>query len=242
MAYTIKETFLTLQGEGRRAGALSVFCRVAGCNAWTGRAESRHAGKLDCSKWCDTDFFKGTRMSAEEIVEKLDQLWPQRTTGAPKWVVLTGGEPALQYDAELFNALRSSDWRIAMETNGTVQIEAPVDWLTVSPKRGELELVVLAADELKVVLPGAAPGLPGWTYGELEELAKFGRWGNLYVQPQDVVDQGTVEVSYLKRDQASRDAAAKQQFEKNLSQCVDFIKAHPEWSLSVQSHKFIGMP
>jgi 7-carboxy-7-deazaguanine synthase len=160
MSYAVKEIFYTLQGEGRQAGRAAVFCRFAGCNLWTGREEDR--AEAVC-QFCDTDFVgldgeNGGRYEAAALAQQVASLWPE---GAERrLVVLTGGEPLLQVDAALTEALHAQGFEIAVETNGTIAPPPGIDWLCVSPKAGA-ELAVRAGDELKLVFPqeGAAPGL-----------------------------------------------------------------------------------
>lgn len=153
MAYTVKEIFLTLQGEGRNAGRAAVFCRFAGCNLWSGREEDR--GSATC-QFCDTDFVGGTRYEcAVELAEAIAALWP--ADAAEKFVVLTGGEPLLQVDDDLVTALHRLGFTIAVETNGTIAAPDGIDWLCVSPKAGT-RIEQRRADEVKLVYP--QPGLP----------------------------------------------------------------------------------
>ncbi|RYG55177.1 MAG: 7-carboxy-7-deazaguanine synthase, partial [Alphaproteobacteria bacterium] len=142
-----------LQGEGLRAGRTAVFCRFAGCNLWTGREEDR--GRAVC-KFCDTDFvgtdgsLGGKFRSAEELADCIDQQWP--TGKGQRYVVLTGGEPLLQVDEHLINALHARAFEIAVETNGTVKAPPGIDWICVSPKAGS-EWVQRTGSELKLVYP-----------------------------------------------------------------------------------------
>ena len=153
MAYAVKEIFYTLQGEGRQAGRAAVFCRFAGCNLWTGREQDR--AKAVCT-FCDTDFVGtdgtggGKFRDAETLADAVASMWGGGT-GA-KLVVLTGGEPLLQLDPPLVDALRARGFEIAVETNGTIAPPAGVDWLCVSPK-ADATLMVTAGDELKLVYP-----------------------------------------------------------------------------------------
>ena len=156
MNYSVKEIYYTLQGEGAQAGHAAVFLRFAGCNLWTGRETDRAAAVC---KFCDTDFVgtdgpNGGRFeSAGSLAAVVETQWP--APGAEgRLVVCTGGEPALQLDAPLVEALHARGFRVAIETNGTQPLKAPVDWLCVSPK-AEAPLVVRAGDELKLVYPQA---------------------------------------------------------------------------------------
>ena len=148
MAYTVKEIFYTLQGEGRQAGRAAVFCRFAGCNLWSGREVDR-AGAV-CT-FCDTDFVGGTKFrTADALADAVAAEWGGGD-GA-RLVVLTGGEPLLQVDSALTEALHARGFEIAVETNGTVQPPPGIDWLCVSPK-ADAPLAVTGGDELKLVYP-----------------------------------------------------------------------------------------
>jgi 7-carboxy-7-deazaguanine synthase len=154
VAYTVKEIFLTAQGEGANLGRTAVFIRFAGCNLWSGREEDR--AKAIC-QFCDTDFLGGSRYAdADELADAASLLWP--AGAAHRMTVLTGGEPLLQVDCELIAALRTHNFYIAVETNGTQPLPGRIDWLCVSPKAGA-PLVLSHADELKLVYPqpGAEP-------------------------------------------------------------------------------------
>lgn len=153
MPYTIKEIFKTLQGEGRHAGRAAVFCRFSGCNLWSGREQDR--GKAVCT-FCDTDFVgtsgvRGGRFeSAEELASEVAAVWGEG--GGDRYVVLTGGEPLLQVDAKLVDALHGQGFEIAIETNGTLEAPEGIDWICVSPKAGA-PLRQRRGDELKLVYP-----------------------------------------------------------------------------------------
>jgi 7-carboxy-7-deazaguanine synthase (Cx14CxxC type) len=153
VSYAVKEIFLTLQGEGMQAGRPAVFCRFAGCNLWSGREQDRHAAVC---RFCDTDFVgtngtKGGRYrSARSLADAIASEW----TGGEshRLCVLTGGEPLLQVDNELVEALHDLSFRIAIETNGTLPVPAGIDWICVSPK-SNAALVVTRGHELKLVYP-----------------------------------------------------------------------------------------
>ncbi|MEK8047210.1 7-carboxy-7-deazaguanine synthase [Ideonella margarita] len=153
MTYSVKEIFYTLQGEGANAGRAAVFCRFAGCNLWTGREEDRASAVC---QFCDTDFvgtdgtLGGKYPTAPELAAMVAAQWPNER-GA-RLVVLTGGEPLLQVDDALVQALHAEGFEIAVETNGTVEPPAGIDWLCVSPKAGST-LRVTQGQELKVVIP-----------------------------------------------------------------------------------------
>ena len=153
MTYSVKEIFYTLQGEGLRAGRPAVFCRFSGCNLWSGREEDRQSAICN---FCDTDFVgtdgtQGGKFStAEELAERISLNWPQGKKN--KSVVCTGGEPLLQLDLELINALHEKNFEIAVETNGTINAPDGIDWLCVSPKTGA-PWVQRSGQELKLVYP-----------------------------------------------------------------------------------------
>jgi len=159
MTYSVKEIFLTLQGEGGQAGRAAVFCRFAGCNLWSGREEDRETAVC---RFCDTEFVgtdgpDGGRFdTADALADAIAAAW----TGGPghRLVVFTGGEPLLQLDAPLIEAVRGHGFEIAVETNGTMAAPEGLDWICVSPKAGA-ELVIRRGHELKLVYPqdGARP-------------------------------------------------------------------------------------
>ena len=179
--YAVKEIFYTLQGEGAQTGRPAVFCRFAGCNLWTGREEDRL--EATC-QFCDTDFVGmdgpggGRFHSADELASAVADAWPVEG-GSTRFVVCTGGEPLLQLDESLVEALHQKGFEVAVETNGTQEPPAGIDWLCVSPKAGA-ELVVRAGNELKLVFPqaGAAPA-------EFEDL----EFEHFFLQPMDGPDR-----------------------------------------------------
>jgi len=210
MTYAVKELFYTLQGEGAQAGRASVFCRFAGCNLWSGREQDR-AGAV-CS-FCDTDFVGtdgegGAKFStAEALADAVAALWPAGLGGRP-YVVCTGGEPLLQLDRALIDALHARGFEIAVETNGTQAAPEGLDWICVSPK-ADSEIVLTSGHELKLVYPQPA-AMP-------ERFAGLD-FQHFFLQPMD---------SLLK---AAHTRAA-----------VAYCMAHPQWRLSVQMHKTIGI-
>ena len=153
MTYSVKEIFYTLQGEGAQAGRAAVFCRFAGCNLWSGREEDRASAA--CT-FCDTDFVGtdgtggGKFDSAAALAQAIAAQWPSQS--AHRFVVLTGGEPLLQVDAPLTEALHALGFEIAVETNGTVAAPPGIDWLCMSPKAGNAT-VITRGQELKLVYP-----------------------------------------------------------------------------------------
>ncbi len=161
MTYSLKSAFVTIQGEGANAGRVAVFLRFAGCSLWSGRERDRGKGPGSCSAWCDTDFVGvdgpggGRFESARDLAVAAANLWPG---GGKPFAVLTGGEPLLQADGALVEALHQAGFFVAVETNGTLPIPQGVDWVCVSPKAGA-ELVLRSGNELKLVYPqsGAMP-------------------------------------------------------------------------------------
>ncbi len=181
MTYAVKEIFYTLQGEGGQAGRAAVFCRFAGCNLWSGREEDR--AQAAC-RFCDTDFVGtdgtggGKFATAQALAEAVRSHWPTQNDASAQGrplVVCTGGEPLLQLDAPLIDALHAQGFEIAVETNGTQPIPPGLDWVCVSPKAGS-ELVATAGDELKLVFPqtGAMP----------EQFAQLA-FRHFFLQPMD---------------------------------------------------------
>ena len=167
MTYAVKETFLTLQGEGVQAGSRAVFLRFAGCNLWSGREQDRAAAQCN---FCDTDFVGtdgeggGKFAEASALAAHVASLWGPDDDR--RLVVITGGEPMLQLDSALIDALHGEGFRIAVETNGTLAAAEGIDWLTVSPKAGT-DVVQRSGDELKLVWPQAgidAEALLGWDF------------------------------------------------------------------------------
>jgi 7-carboxy-7-deazaguanine synthase len=209
VSYAVKEIFLTLQGEGAHAGRAAVFCRFAGCNLWSGREQDRSSASC---KFCDTDFVGtdgtlGARYAtADDLADAIAGQWAGEH--GYRYVVLTGGEPLLQVDAELIDALHARGFAIGLETNGTIEPPDGVDWICVSPKAGA-ELKVRRGDELKLVYPqeGAMPAA-------FADLA-FERFS---LQPMD-----------------GPDVAA------NTERAVNYCIRHPQWRLSLQTHKTLGI-
>ncbi|MYN45823.1 7-carboxy-7-deazaguanine synthase [Pseudoduganella sp. FT93W] len=163
MTYSIKEIFYTLQGEGAHAGRPAVFCRFSGCNLWTGREQDR--AQAIC-QFCDTDFVGtdgeggGKFATPAELAATINALWPA-SYAASKYVVFTGGEPLLQLDGPLIEAMHAQGFTIAIETNGTLPVPAGVDWICVSPKMGST-LAVSKGNEIKVVIPQTGQDLSAY--------------------------------------------------------------------------------
>jgi 7-carboxy-7-deazaguanine synthase (Cx14CxxC type) len=180
MTYAVKEAFLTLQGEGMQAGSRAVFLRFAGCNLWSGREQDRAAAQ--CT-FCDTDFVGidgpggGKFESAESLAAHVESLWGVGRD--QRLVVVTGGEPMLQLDDALVAALHERGFKVATETNGTLEATAGLDWVCVSPKAGT-EIVQRSGDELKLVWPQA-----GIDPAELEAWD----FDHFLVQPMDCAER-----------------------------------------------------
>jgi 7-carboxy-7-deazaguanine synthase (Cx14CxxC type) len=155
MSYAVKEIFYTLQGEGANTGRPAVFCRFAGCNLWSGREIDRPTATC---QFCDTDFVgidgpSGDKFrSANELAAAVERKWPNESAAAKRFVVCTGGEPLLQLDDSLIEALHDRLFEIAVETNGTLPVPVGVDWVCVSPKSGA-KVVQESGNELKFVYP-----------------------------------------------------------------------------------------
>jgi 7-carboxy-7-deazaguanine synthase len=210
MVYAVKEIFYTLQGEGANAGRPAVFCRFAGCNLWSGREADRATAVC---RFCDTEFVGtdgsgGGRFSdAAALAAAIASHWPGPDT-AYRFAVITGGEPLLQLDGALIAALHAEGFRIAVETNGSIEAPDGIDWLCVSPKAGA-PLVQRAGQELKLVFP--QPGT------DLQALAGLD-FERFYLQPMD----GPLQRA-------------------NTELAIAYCQAHPQWGLSVQTHKVIGI-
>jgi 7-carboxy-7-deazaguanine synthase len=211
--YAVKELFLTLQGEGAHSGRAAVFCRFAGCNLWSGR-EADRAG-AEC-RFCDTDFVGtdgeggGRFATPDELAAAISALWPMLEHGdTGRYVVLTGGEPLLQVDEPLLDALHAAGFTCAVETNGTIAAPRGLDWICVSPKAGT-ELALKKGNELKLVFPQA-----GVDPADLLDLD----FEHFFLQPMD----GPNVATYTQA-------------------AVAYCLGHPRWRLSLQTHKFIGIP
>jgi len=196
MSYAVKEIFLTLQGEGAQAGRRAVFLRLSGCNLWSGREQDR--ATADC-RFCDTDFVgtdgsNGGRYEVEALADRVRDLWGE---GERRLVVITGGEPLLQLDAALIDALHGRGFEIAVETNGTQAAPAGLDWICVSPKAGT-NVVQRSGNELKLVWPqlGIEPSdLLGWDFD------------HFLIQPMDGIERDSsraAAIDYVMRHPAWR--------------------------------------
>jgi 7-carboxy-7-deazaguanine synthase (Cx14CxxC type) len=207
--YSVKEIFLTLQGEGAQAGQAAVFCRFTGCNLWSGLERDR--ARAVC-RFCDTDFVGtdgdggGRFATADALADAIAAKWEGGRDH--RLVVLTGGEPLLQVDAALTAALHARGFRVAVETNGTQAAPPGLDWICVSPKAGAA-LVLRAGDELKLVYPQ-----PGAEPGQFAALS----FKHFLLQPMDGAD-------LLDSTRAA----------------IAYCLANPQWRLSVQTHKVLGL-
>jgi 7-carboxy-7-deazaguanine synthase (Cx14CxxC type) len=211
MSYAVKEIFYTLQGEGAQAGRAAVFCRFAGCNLWSGREADRASA---ICPFCDTDFVGvdglggGKFDSAAALAAAVEKQWPAKATAGKRFVVCTGGEPLLQLDAPLIQALHERAFEIAVETNGSIKAPQGLDWICVSPK-ARAEFVQQSGDELKLVFPQAEADPAGF-----ERLA----FRHFFLQPMD----------------GPRHA-------ENTQAALRYCLAHPQWRLSLQTHKILGI-
>jgi 7-carboxy-7-deazaguanine synthase len=217
MQYTVKEIYLTLQGEGAQSGRTAVFCRFSGCNLWSGLEKDR--AKAIC-RFCDTNFAGvdgpggGNFESARDLANAIERKWPlgEEDDGferGKRYAVLTGGEPLMQVDRALIDALHARGFAIGVETNGTIPAPAELDWICVSPKAGT-EIVQRSGNELKLIFPqpGAAPG-------DFELMA----FQHFYLQPMDGPNRAA-----------------------NTEAAMRYCLARPQWRLSLQTHKILGIP
>jgi 7-carboxy-7-deazaguanine synthase (Cx14CxxC type) len=219
VAYVVKEIFYTLQGEGQNAGRAAVFCRFSGCNLWTGREADRH--RAIC-RFCDTDFVGvgpdgGRFLDASSLADAVLARWPGmehgRAAGGHPLVVCTGGEPLLQLDDAAVDALHERGFEVAVETNGTQPAPKGLDHVCVSPK-ASAALVLTRGNELKLVYPQAqADAQPDRFVG----LA----FDAFFLQPMDVGDE----------------AGTSANTRATLAYCL----AHPQWRLSLQTHKLLDI-
>ncbi len=217
MTYVVKEIFYTLQGEGQNAGRPAVFCRFAGCNLWTGREADRH--KAVC-QFCDTDFVGvgpdgGKFVDAAALADAVLAHWPSivkgKATGGRPLVVCTGGEPLLQLDVAAIEAFHSRGFEVAVETNGTQPAPPGLDHICVSPKAAA-PLVLTQGDELKLVYPQSQPE------AQPERFAGL-RFREFFLQPLDAGDEATTRA--------------------NTQAALAYCLAHPQWRLSLQTHKIL---
>ncbi len=212
MTYSVKEMYSTLQGEGVQTGRPSVFLRFAGCNLWSGREKDRASSVC---RFCDTEFVGtdgpggGKFETADELATAVASVWPGDDS-SKAYVVCTGGEPLLQLDAPLIDALHGKGFEVGVETNGTIEAPGGIDWLCVSPK-ANAKLMQLSGDELKLVYPQDEPEAAPERFESLE-------FSHFLLQPKD-------------------DDNAGQHVRDTLAYCLD----HPQWRLSLQTHKLLGI-
>ena len=213
MTYTAKEIYFTLQGEGAQTGRPAVFLRFAGCNLWSGLERDREGADCD---FCDTDFVGtdgpggGKFARPQDLADKVAFVWRRDIeANTPPLVVCTGGEPLLQLDPPLIEALHEQGFEVAVESNGTITAPPGLDWLTVSPKIGN-PLKQTSGDELKLVYPQA-----GGDPGQFEGLD----FGAFFLQPMDGPEQA-----------------------ENTIATITYCAQHPNWQLSLQAHKYLGIP
>ncbi|WP_084397556.1 7-carboxy-7-deazaguanine synthase [Henriciella aquimarina] len=214
--YSVKEAYVTLQGEGAQTGRAAVFLRFAGCNLWSGLERDRE--KSVC-QFCDTDFVGtdgengGKFRGAEALAGHVAALWQAdgRTTGEAAYVVCTGGEPLMQLDAALIGALKAKGFEVGVETNGTLAAPEGLDWICVSPK-ADAEIIQTQGDELKLVYPQTEAGAQPERFESLQ-------FRHFFLQPKD--DSRQTE---------------------NIAAAAAYCMKHPKWRLSLQTHKLIGLP
>jgi len=211
MVYSVKEIYLTVQGEGAQTGLPAVFLRFTGCNLWSGLERDRASAVC---RFCDTDFIGtdgpggGKFKSAEDLVQAIASQWPQDSSKGQKWVVCTGGEPLLQLDAALIAAFHNADFKVAVETNGTVKAPEGLDWICVSPK-ADASLVQRSGHELKLVYPQSENAPEDFTHLDFDVFS---------LQPLDDKNKTTHEKA-----------------------AFDYCLKNPVWRLSTQTHKYLGV-
>lgn len=254
--YAVNEIFYTLQGEGAHAGTPAVFVRLAGCNLWRNTSATREADSMrngaQCPKWCDTAFDMKETLTAQEIADRVHRTFVEQGHDEHQLplIVLTGGEPLLQLDLELFNALfyETSAMLIAVETNGTKGLHEDLVthyhdeeiYITCSPKVAPSKLALRHINELKVVFPDYDPSEYEAHFRSvfraleredryLEHFWDFDSTVRCFVQPRAVVEgTGGVGKSLISQDHTER--------------AVQWVMKNPKWRLSMQTHKILGVP
>ena len=233
MTYAVREVFESIQGEGARSGLLTAFIRFAGYNLWGGQAAKRE-GMGACAHWCDTDFMRDVRQLP--LTALLNEL---RAVSECRRVVLTGGEPLLQADGDLLNALNDDGWYVAIETNGTIEPKDGVlgraDWWTMAPKldpqgtplplADSLASAWSPVDEFKFVLPGHHDAALGWTEEKIALAMDRVHALRVYLQPQ-------ADARLEPLESESRTG----------TQMLELLRAHPHWRIGVQAHKYLALP
>ena len=229
--YRVKNVFRTVQGEGFWAGRPAVFVRLVGCNMWSGYEEDRerdaNRNGADCPLWCDTDFTKegSEDLTAASLTDRMKE-----EGGNIDFCVLTGGEPFLQADAALVEALHEAGYQVSIETNGTVPIEEafwseedgsviPPDWITCSPKLSEDRLQLEHFDELKLIVPDYRPA----------DYSNFAERGEIH------------EVNGEKRRILQVQPEDGPRLEEAKKLAVEIATENPDWQVSVQAHKMLGI-
>ncbi|WP_409433591.1 7-carboxy-7-deazaguanine synthase [Litorimonas sp. RW-G-Af-16] len=214
MVYSVKEIYLTVQGEGAQTGRVAVFLRFAGCNLWSGLEKDRATAQC---QFCDTQFVGtdgpggGKFKTAQDLAAEVATHW--RGDIGEKWVICTGGEPLLQLDAKLIAALHAIGFKVAVETNGTLAAPEGLDWICVSPK-ADVPIVQTSGQELKLVYPQMQNDPADFAHLAFE---------NFCLQPLDAIGDPAASVA-------------------NAQAAFEYCLAHPKWRLSVQTHKSIGVP
>jgi organic radical activating enzyme len=226
--YQVKSIFRTLQGEGFFAGRPAVFVRLVGCNMWSGYEDDRvrdaERTGAACPLWCDTDFRKkgSTTYSAPALVDAMID-----EGGEIRFCVFTGGEPLLQMDGPLMKALHDADFQVAVETNGTVSLRETFpenaslrpDWVVCSPKLAEEQLELETFDELKLVVPDYRPA-------QYRSFAKRARMHQ--------IEGKNIPLLWLQPEDGPRLEAAQEL-------AVEIALEEPDWRVSVQTHKILGI-
>lgn len=213
MTWSVREMYYTLQGEGVRTGRPAVFLRFAGCNLWSGREKDRSTAVC---RFCDTQFVGtggpggGKFLTAADLADAVAEHWPAGGGNARPYVVCTGGEPLLQLDDEVIDALHAKGFEVAIETNGTLPAPPGIDWICVSPKAGA-EVVQRSGHELKLVYPQQE-----WQ-AQPERFEGFA-FEHFLLQPMDGDER-----------------------EQNTRAAIDYCLRHPQWKLSLQTHKILGI-
>jgi len=213
MGYAVKEVFYSLQGEGVHSGRPAIFCRLSNCNLWTGREADRPQA---ICQFCDTDFIgtdgqNGGRFQSAEDLAQHLHHFWPNHTTQPPFVVLTGGEPLLQVDENLVKALHTLNFEIAIETNGTKTPPEGIDWICMSPK-AHAPLILDRGDELKLVYP--QPDLLPEKVCDLE-------YTHFFIQPMDDPNPAI--------------------HRKNIKDAIQYCLENPQWQLSLQTHKMLGI-
>jgi len=213
--YSVKEAYVTLQGEGAQTGRAAVFLRFSGCNLWSGLEKDRASAICN---FCDTDFvgtdgvnggkFKG----AEALAAHVKSVWMKDgPEGGQPYVICTGGEPLLQLDAPAIDALHAAGFEVGVETNGTILAPLGLDWICVSPK-ANAPLKQASGNELKLVYPQTEPEAHPSCFEHMQ-------FEHFFLQPKD--DTGQAE---------------------NIAATAAYCMKYPKWRLSLQTHKLIGLP